>query len=216
MNQFIANPPRVAGGGRQEGPPPYPQGRTGSGPGPGPGGRSQSTDEEHLALPPIPNEFESLNGLGLADLEKLRDDDAAFERFFKEMELVKSPTQIRDEMRNSNVEQAKKNLEYSEAIVKLQEELEIWKEKAREARRDFDQVAKRQEKTLERYDPAKILRILEEKAEELDAASETVAENFKNGDTPVQGFIKQYLEIRQLYHLRRAKSTQLQQQLRRS
>lgn len=214
MNQFIANPPRVVGGQQQQqqGPPPYPQGRGGG----GERRQSQQGDEEHLALPPIPNEFECLRGLSVEELRKLQDDDAAFDKFFNDLELVKSPMQIRDEMRTSNVEQARKNLEFSETIEALQKEVEALEEKARVARQEFDQVAKRQQKTLDKYDPGKILKILDEKAEELDAASETVAENFKNGDTPVQGFVKQYLEIRQLYHLRRAKATQLQQQLRRS
>lgn len=85
----------------------------------------------------------------------------------------------------------------------------------------------RQQELMQRYTPAALCAKLEEAAEEANAKSEETSETFlvcclvfvcaarwlltpeQDGDMKVNDFVKQYLQVRKLYHLRAAKCEKL-------
>eukprot|EP00511_Aplanochytrium_stocchinoi_P009934 CAMPEP_0204861554 /NCGR_PEP_ID=MMETSP1348-20121228/1702_1 /ASSEMBLY_ACC=CAM_ASM_000700 /TAXON_ID=215587 /ORGANISM="Aplanochytrium stocchinoi, Strain GSBS06" /LENGTH=204 /DNA_ID=CAMNT_0052011017 /DNA_START=216 /DNA_END=830 /DNA_ORIENTATION=- len=173
--------------------------------------RTPSTDSdagESLALPPVPTEFEELEEMSLEEMKKLQNDQDAFENFFKSLDLVKNPIEIRDEMHGNNIEQARKNLSYEDKLIKAKMDVDELKQEARNRREAFEVLAKRQAKALERFQPVKLLAKLDEKADEADMASEDVSSSFLSGEIDVNSFLKRYMELRKLYHLRHSKAVQ--------
>jgi len=198
MHQFIAIPPKLSRGSKSTAhPPPYMQ-STHQGP-------SESNSNESLALPPIPNDFDELKALDVEELKELQNSKAAFDKFFNNLDIVKSPSQIRDDMKASNIEQAKKNISYEDILNKLQKEVAELQEEALDRRQVFEELAKRQEKALERYDPLVLAGTLEENAEEVDMNSEDVYSSFRSGNIQVSDFLQNYLQKRKHYHTIKAK-----------
>jgi len=111
-------------------------------------------------------------------------------------------------MHGNNIEQARKNLSYEDKLIKAKMDVDELKQEARNRREAFEVLAKRQAKALERFQPVKLLAKLDEKADEADMASEDVSSSFLSGEIDVNSFLKRYMELRKLYHLRHSKAVQ--------
>jgi len=222
LSHFVAHPPTIGFGPSQ---PPYP-GATGnrssapyqsSSRGSGSGAREKKEeDDDGVFLPPVPDEFPELAEIDSDQLTKLRDDPGEFKSYFESLPMPTMAFEMREQITESNKKQAKLNLSFKERIEDLQNATIKLQEEAAEHWKRFKELEARQDVAMGQYDPLRLLTKLEASCTKLDDESELLASEFMNGDVPLNEFLTRELELRKLYHLRKAKAERFRFQLKSS
>mmetsp|Transcript_26092 Transcript_26092/g.42141 ORF Transcript_26092/g.42141 Transcript_26092/m.42141 type:complete len:328 (-) Transcript_26092:1819-2802(-) len=177
---------------------------------------ARSSSEDGVLIPPVPDTFPELDDMSYEELEKIQNDDKAFEEFFAALPMPTMTVEMRDQIITSNEKQARVNLGFKERIEKLQESALLLQEEALNHWKHFKQLETRQNAAMRQFDPLRLLTQLESSSNQLDDASEALATEFLDNDISLEDFLKREMDLRKLYHLRRAKAERFRQQLKKT
>ncbi|KAG2378260.1 hypothetical protein C9374_008403 [Naegleria lovaniensis] len=164
-----------------------------------------------IHLPPVPTSFPEISLLeGSEAIQKLLDNQEAFEQFVENLAFTRESKNIYQDLRNANMEIAKRN-------VLKDEQLNITKESINQKKVEVDKILEqvqmlqtKQQQLSQRYAPPQLLVLLNEKIDQSDTESEELGEAFLNSrevtdPQQIKQFIDTYIEKRSLYYLRKQK-----------
>lgn len=153
----------------------------------------------------------------------LLNDETEFAKFFENLPSVITSKKLRDDLKSSNQELARKPkiqlylflkqwpkktekiLAKEAEVEKLRQEVAGKNDSIKEKRSTFELKLQRQQEVVKKFSTPALIDKLSEKAQEADEASEALAKQFHSGGMDHKEFIKTYMETRKLYHLRSAK-----------
>ncbi len=141
-----------------------------------------------------------------ADLESLIDNDDKLIELIADSEITKSLKRKREELSEFNRDQATRNLSLKPDFDLLKSTLGELAQKQNELRDRYVTLQSRLGSTLS---SDTVLSLLQVAAGEQETLSEDVKTNFYDGDLTVDEFIKNFVEGRKLYQLRKIKSDKL-------
>ncbi|KAI9244569.1 hypothetical protein BDA99DRAFT_528972 [Phascolomyces articulosus] len=169
----------------------------------------------HRPPPPVPAaqpssalttaEYASIANKSAEELEQLLTDDVAFELFFNSFERIRSMKTVQEELRIGNENLAQKNIGNEENILKLRSETKQLDEEYRKLRSEFDEKERQQHEAFNRFSSSTVLTRLKASVYESDELSESVGQSFLDGNLDHDSFVKQFRELRKVYHLRASK-----------
>jgi len=139
------------------------------------------------------------------ELEELLSNDAAFEMFFQQLDQVQEQKTVQEELRRGNELFAKKNLAVKDELEKLQQEVSALDAEWKEVWQQFQENDQRQQAAFNRFSTNNIITRLRAAAMECDDLSESVAQSFLDGSLDHDTFVKQFRDLRKVYHLRASK-----------
>ncbi|KAI9311261.1 hypothetical protein BX666DRAFT_1999659 [Dichotomocladium elegans] len=190
-----------------------------------------ATSEEsygHRPPPPIPTvQQQSSMGPGFAlsageynaivnrspeDIEELLTNDTAFEMFFNSLERVQNMKTVREELRNGNENLANKNLSRQDSLQALDAQVKALDLEYRQLKGQFEEKERQQNDAFNRFSSATVMTRLKASIQESDELSESVAQSFLDGNLDHDGFVKQFRELRKVYHLRASKLERAQKE----
>ncbi|KAI9494902.1 hypothetical protein BDB00DRAFT_816267 [Zychaea mexicana] len=176
----------------------------------------------HRPPPPVPAaqpssalttaEYGSIANKTTEELEELLTDDVAFELFFNSFERIRSMKTVQEELRNGNENLAQKSLSKEDAVLKLRSQAKELDEEYRKLRSEFDDKERQQHGAFNRFSSSTVLTRLKASVYESDELSESVAQSFLDGNLDHDGFVKQFRELRKVYHLRASKLERAQKE----
>ncbi len=215
MQQFVQNPPQVNASSNST--TPYP--------GNSQGGsrdsrrssisktRQDSADDDGVFIPPTPDSFPELDNMTLEELKTLQSDETEFRKLFNSQNVPTMVREMHEQITKSNQDQARKNLQFKESIEQLQQDVLAQQTEAVEQWKEFEGLSKRHKTAMAQFDPLRLLTQLEASFSSLDDESEMLSREFLDEEVPLSDFIKRELDLRKLYHLRRAKAERFRSQL---
>lgn len=160
-------------------------------------------------MPAIPSHFPELERLSLKALQELSDQPDKLDEFFYDLDIIKTPIQIRDDLLKSNREQALTNLSHESEFKQLGQEIEELRE---EAIVEYDQLVeaeKERKALLDRYSDENVLKQVKLEIQQVDEESEEMAEAFLSNDMlderEAECYFQEYLRKRESYHLKASK-----------
>ncbi|KAI7858297.1 hypothetical protein BDC45DRAFT_602854 [Circinella umbellata] len=176
----------------------------------------------HRPPPPVPAaqpssalttaEYGSIANKSAEELEQLLTDDIAFELFFSSFERIRSMKTVQEELRNGNENLAQKNIGKEDTVLKLRSEAKELDEEYRKLRSEFDEKERQQHEAFNRFSSSTVLTRLKASVYESDELSESVGQSFLDGNLDHDSFVKQFRELRKVYHLRASKLERAQKE----
>ncbi|KAL1918638.1 uncharacterized protein VTP21DRAFT_2660 [Calcarisporiella thermophila] len=144
------------------------------------------------------------------ELRVLLENEAAFDEFFQELEPVKNALVFQQEMTNGNESLAKKNLSRKPELEELQRKLDEKHQTYMDLRNQFNEHIRMQADALQRFSSDTLITRLKAAALESDELSESVAKSFLDGNLEHDVFIREFRELRKVYHLRALRAERVQ------
>lgn len=137
------------------------------------------------------------------ELRKLLTDKAAYNEFLHSLDQVKTLDILQDDLRKSNVELAKQNLERESEVAELRNQCAIIRTMELAASQEnLDKVQKQEKEMANRLSVSALLEKLQEAADEVDEESEQLHRQLLAGQIELMEFIPKYRKLRLLYHRR--------------
>ncbi|KAI8379306.1 uncharacterized protein BYT42DRAFT_322208 [Radiomyces spectabilis] len=140
-----------------------------------------------------------------AEVEELLSNDLPFEMFFNSLERVKGLKTVQEELMNGNENLAHKNLSREDQLAKLRTDVMNLNDEYRQEKHAFDEKERLQQEAYSRFSSSTVLTRLKASVYESDDLSESVAQSFLDGNLDHDSFVKQFRELRKVYHLRASK-----------
>ncbi|KAJ3078988.1 hypothetical protein HK102_004100, partial [Quaeritorhiza haematococci] len=141
----------------------------------------------------------------IEELEEMLEDDNVFEEFFSNLEAVRNMKQVQRELRAGNENLARRNLEKEVQLQELQRTYEEQLKIFQNERVLFEEHCKVHQQESARFTPAFLLTKLRTAMQESEDLSESISISFLDGKMGAEDFLKQFREIRKVYHMRAAK-----------
>jgi len=184
-------------------PPPYGQ------PAPTPLVSQPKPQVSHVSMPPVPANFAEIEAKTPSELTQLVNDETEFKKFFEDLPQVQNMRKVRDDLRNTNEDLAKKNLAKEAEIEKLKREISSKQQLINDKRLQFEQKAQRQQEVMKQFSTPALIEHLGLAAQQAETESDAMANKFLSGEMDYKDFLKEFIEKRKLYHLRAAKKESL-------
>eukprot|EP00128_Syssomonas_multiformis_P017620 Colp12_sorted_trinity150504_noHs@12404 len=176
-------------------------------------GSARSDPAPRFTLPDVPAEFPQIQNMTKDELNEMMNDEMVLLDFVTNLESVRSTTALRESLRTSNLEAARKNLENATVLEEKKQKLADAHIALANMKTNFEGLNTQLEEYLQRFSPEHILDQLKIAAAQAEEQSSDVAHQFANKDINVDDFIKKFRELRKVYHSRAAKAEQLSKQL---
>lgn len=168
------------------------------------------------ASPRVPQyeaEYPELNSLSNEQLQQLLEDDDLLDELVDRLPSINS---LHAELHNSMLrcqQIASSTLEDESVLTELRSNTDnLEKSVATELQR-FDSLQLRSDQLSERYSPAFLCQLLRIAAADCEQSADACIQRLKDGHFSVEEFVKQFLELRTLYGVRKAKQDRLANQL---
>ncbi|XP_024992564.1 vacuolar protein-sorting-associated protein 37 homolog 1-like [Cynara cardunculus var. scolymus] len=137
------------------------------------------------------------------ELRKLLSDEEVYQQFLHSIDLVKTPNNLRDELRDETLQLARENLAKESCMMELRNQCMIIRTtELAAAEEKLYELNKRKAEILKSYSPASLLNQLQELMNEMDEESETVHKQLLEKEMDVATFIQKYKKLRVDYHKR--------------
>lgn len=166
--------------------------------------------EVNALIPPIPSSFLEIDNMPLSELQQLVDEEVDMDRFLESTSGVKTLMELKQSIETSNVNAAKANLAHEEKIEGLCAETESLK---KDLNSKMEQYRKLDAERLALTHPPDLQDAIGELTRAKKDAyreSEELADDWvEAGGANVSDFVKQFMEVRVLYHTRAAKAERL-------
>ncbi|KAH3756827.1 vacuolar protein sorting-associated protein 37A [Pelomyxa schiedti] len=163
-------------------------------------------------LPPTPKPIptvESLhinwNSKSVEELSDLLQDETKFEQFFRQIPFVQEEDKTIKSTRESNEKIADHSKSLAAEIDGLSQQFAANQAKLAEAQKALELALQSQATIQQQFAPAVLGNKLAEAAKKTDRESEDLAAQFSSGSLTTADMIKQYRELRTLYHMRSVK-----------
>lgn len=164
----------------------------------------------HPSVPVVPDSFPELNTMSTEELESLMDSETAQVQYFEGRDDIKRLQEDRKKIVERNEELATTNLSLKPQLEEKQQELiELYAELDGK-RNELSDLQQQRQALADHYAPHNILTRLKIAAADIEEESEGIAENFLNGDIPIDEFLKTYIPKKTLCHSRRAKEEKME------
>lgn len=170
-------------------------------------------DDGGIEVAPVPTSFPELDNKSPEELKHLLDDSKSFKEFFNELDPVENICTLRDQLRSNNVETAKANLSKQDELDMLAAQVHSMESSVAESRKEHQALVGQLKSKSRSYEPAVLLKELTALCSQVDEASEDSLALFMEGDSNVTAFVKQYRDLRTLFHLRQSKAEHLKAQI---
>jgi hypothetical protein len=165
------------------------------------GGGSSSSKSSSVSVPPIPDSFPELQSMKPAQLGELLNDDAAFRKYLMSMDSVRNMVSLRNELRASQ--------SGGDDTAKLDAELEQAREELEKEKKALAVKSAQQEKLMSKLQVSNLVEALTELANKSEEESEVLSRQFLDGDVDIKAFQRDFVAMREVYHLRSAKKESL-------
>lgn len=181
---------------------------------PVPTGDSQAGLNGHMyKMPEIPETFPELCDKTLTQLSDMSENEDVLLEFFVSLPQLKQITGDKEELVNSIVEKAKKNLQMEPQLEGKRQEMLYKYEQLTQMKSAFETKMQRQHELSEGCSLSTLQARLKVAAHQAEEESEETAENFLEGRIDIDEFLSSFMEKRTLCHSRRAKEEKLQQSI---
>lgn len=165
------------------------------------GGAQPAGYSAYGSLPTPPRSFSEIDTLSVGEVDRILADEDALEHFFESLQAVKTLRAHRNQLRDHNEQLAHDNLSKEKELRELLVDVALVQDKLANKRHTLESLLRRQEEITHSYGsglPAK----LKEAVAQAEAESEMISQDFVEGHSTAQEFVKSFLAKRQLYHLR--------------
>ena len=157
----------------------------------------------------VPISFPEVERRPVSELQVCLADEGQFYLFLEDVEAYRELNRLCDSSRDSNVEQAEKNLLRKPEIDNLQRELQSSAMELTALKRLYDEKASLQKSKMQKFSPQVLLSKLATATREVDVQSENMSREYE-GKIPIRDFLASYIELRKTYHSRNAKLETMQ------
>lgn len=164
-------------------------------------------------MPEIPESFPELSDMNLTQLSDMSENEDVLLEFFVSLPQLKQVTNDKEELVNSIVEMAKKNLQMEPHLEGKRQEMLYKYEQLTQMKTAFETRMQRQHELSESCSLSTLQARLKVAAHQAEEESEETAESFLEGRTDIDEFLTTFMEKRTLCHSRRAKEEKLQQSI---
>ncbi|XP_062864225.1 vacuolar protein sorting-associated protein 37A [Trichomycterus rosablanca] len=162
-------------------------------------------------MPEIPESFPELSDMSVSQLKDMNDKEDMLLEYFVSLPQLKQVTSDKEDLVNSIVTMAKKNLQLEPQLEGKRQEMLYKFEQLTQMKSAFQTKMQRQHELSESCSLSALQARLKVEAHEAEEESEDTAENFLEGKTEIDEFLTSFMEKRTLCHSRRAKEEKLQQ-----
>ncbi|XP_028999589.1 vacuolar protein sorting-associated protein 37A isoform X2 [Betta splendens] len=181
---------------------------------PVPTGDAQAGLNGHMyKMPEIPESFPELCDMSLTKLSDMSENEDVLLEFFVSLPQLKQVASDKEELVNSIVEMAKKNLQMEPQLEGKRQEMFYKYEQLTQMKAAFETKMQRQHELSESCSLSTLQARLKVAAHQAEEESEVTAENFLEGRTDIDEFLTSFMDKRTLCHSRRAKEEKLQQSI---
>eukprot|EP00271_Cylindrocystis_brebissonii_P002567 TRINITY_DN13290_c0_g1_i1.p1 TRINITY_DN13290_c0_g1~~TRINITY_DN13290_c0_g1_i1.p1 ORF type:complete len:240 (+),score=43.29 TRINITY_DN13290_c0_g1_i1:149-868(+) len=147
--------------------------------------------------------FPMLNGLSFAELQGVLQDESSYDALLASLPQMQQINEVRDSLRKSNLELARRNMAKESEIAELRTQCRIIRgTELGEATERLHEKERKMREVNAKFSPAILLLRLEEAANSVDDDSEKLHQQFLNREKQPHEFIQKYKELRILYHRR--------------
>ena len=170
-------------------------------------------------VPDVPQQFPELETLDRDELDELLNDELEFQSFCHRLPYFRDTLQtLSVSVLDENAETAQHQLEQKPALQKLYQQAVQLQNDLNEKVTEFQALEQEQDKLCKPPDKRKLLRDLTRAKKEADDQSEALAEEWleleeAGGSAGVNDFVRDFMQQRQLHHVRAAKLELLESSL---
>lgn len=171
-----------------------------------------SDDEVDTLIPPIPSSFPEIDAMPLSEVKQVVDNKEVMETFVESTSAVKTLRELKQSIEASNVDAAKSNLLDHEDIVKgVCTEVETLEQELNAKIEQYKKLDAERTAMTHPPDLQDAIKELTKAKKEAYRESEELADEWvESGGENVSDFVKQFMEVRMLYHTRAAKAERLE------
>ncbi|KAG0354666.1 Vacuolar protein sorting-associated protein 37A [Gamsiella multidivaricata] len=152
--------------------------------------------------------------LSAEQIDELLESPIAFEHFFDQLEVVVNSRTLKREWWHGNDNVARRTLMLESEMAELQKSTAEGHEIAKQLQKTLEERLQQQQDALWRFKPETLQSKLRAAAAESDELSESVSESFWEGKLDQESFIRQYRDLKKVYHLRMMKNERIESILR--
>jgi len=152
----------------------------------------------------VPDNFPELDALDQKRLQELLDNDGEFDTFFNGLSFISNARQLRDSVRQGNVERATENTNLAKEATDLQSRVSSLNKQMSESRNMFTRLIGEQKSMASLVDPRKLAEEFEALARQTDSTSEDVLSRMFDDPASVDAALTRFRSLRVQYHLRKA------------
>ncbi|XP_029622286.1 vacuolar protein sorting-associated protein 37A [Salmo trutta] len=164
-------------------------------------------------MPEIPETFPELSEMSVSQLKDMSEQEDVLLELFVCLPQLKQVTTDKEELVNSIVDMAKKNLQLEPQLEGTRQEMLFKYEQLTQNKSAFETKMQRQHDISESCSLSALQARLKVAAHQAEEESEETAESFLEGKTDIDDFLANFMEKRTLCHSRRAKEEKLQQSI---
>lgn len=162
-------------------------------------------------MPDLPDTFPELCDKNLTQLSDMSENEDVLLEFFVTLPQLKQVASDKEDLVNSIVHIAKRNLQMEPQLEGKRQEMLCKYEQLTQMKSAFETKIQRQHELSESCSLSTLQARLKVAAHQAEEESEETAENFLEGRTDIDEFLTSFMEKRTLCHSRRAKEEKLQQ-----
>ncbi|KAK5823011.1 hypothetical protein F5H01DRAFT_362707 [Linnemannia elongata] len=138
-------------------------------------------------------------------VEELLESQIAFDHFFDHLDIVINSRTLKREWWLGNDNVSRRNLALEAEMLELQKSTAEGHKVSNELQKSLEEKLQQQQDALWRFRPETLQSKLRSAASESEELSESIAQSFLEGKLDQEGFIRQYRDLRKVYHLRTMK-----------
>ncbi|KAF9429138.1 Vacuolar protein sorting-associated protein 37A [Entomortierella beljakovae] len=142
-------------------------------------------------------------------IEEYLENPIAFDHFFDQLEVVVNSRTLKREWWHGNDNVARRNLQLEAEMLELQKNTTEGYQVAMQLQKTLEEKLQLQQDVLWRFKPETLQSKLRSTVAESDELSESIAQSFLEGKLDQEGFIRQFRELRKVYHLREMKNERI-------
>lgn len=169
-------------------------------------------NEVDTLIPPVPSSFPEIDAMPLSEVKRLIDSKEVMEEFVENTSALKTLRELKQSVENSNVEAAKANLlDHEEVVKEVCTEVETLKQDLATKIEQYKKLDAERLALTHPPDTQETIKELTQAKKEAENVSDEMGEEWvESGGENISDFVKNFMEVRILYHTRAAKTERLE------
>jgi ESCRT-I complex subunit VPS37 len=171
-----------------------------------------TTDDMHIPMPTIPAQFSQIEAMGKSEIKALLDSEQSFREFAQTVMSGEALFDLRDEIKEGNLEMARANLEKEDDLKKLHASVASLRLDLKTSLEALNGLQERHKELCGPRDRRDLMRRLNQAKRQALDESEEIATEWVEGksEKSVEEFLETFLERRTIHHMRASKLEKLQ------
>jgi len=167
--------------------------------------------EVDALIPSVPPSFPKIDNMSLAELKQVIEEREALDIFVNSTQAVETLHELKQQIEMSNVDAAKSNLQIETKMKEAFNKVETLKKGLDSKIQQYQKLDAERIKLVAEPDLQEAIGELNKAKKDAYCQSEELADNWvESGRKDVSDFVKQFMEVRLLYHTRAAKAERLE------